>query len=64
MRKHIVPPATAEEIKRSLGVTPEDEEIVARVLEELEAEDEEFPYSPDPTLDAGETRYLLSKKHE
>jgi hypothetical protein len=38
MAKHIVPPATAEQIMRTLGVTQEDIEIVDRVLKELEEE--------------------------
>jgi len=39
MAKHIVPPATAEQILRTLGVTQEDMEIVDRVLKELEEEE-------------------------
>jgi hypothetical protein len=35
MAKHIVAPATAEEMARTLGVTREDREIVERVLREL-----------------------------
>jgi hypothetical protein len=41
MAKHIAPPATAEKIMRTLGVTQEDIELVERVLKELE---EEEPY--------------------
>jgi hypothetical protein len=39
MAKHIVVPATAEQIARTLGVTQEDREIVAKVLRELDEED-------------------------
>jgi hypothetical protein len=39
MAKHIVPPATGEQILRTLGVTQEDMEIVDRVLKELEEEE-------------------------
>lgn len=35
MAKHIVAPATAEEMARTLGVTREDREIVERILREL-----------------------------
>ena len=35
MRRHIVAPATLEEIRQTLGVTREDMEIVDRVLKEL-----------------------------
>jgi hypothetical protein len=35
MKKHIVVPATAEQIARNLGVTQEDRDIVDRVLKEL-----------------------------
>jgi hypothetical protein len=40
MAKHIVAPATAEEMARTLGVTREDREIVERVLRELGEYDE------------------------
>jgi len=36
MAKHIVVPATAEQIARTLGVTQEDRDIVAKVLRELD----------------------------
>jgi hypothetical protein len=39
MAKHIAPPATAEQIMRTLGVTPEDREIIARVLKEVDEEE-------------------------
>ena len=39
MKKHIVVPATAEQIARNLGVTQEDREIVAKVLREIDEED-------------------------
>jgi hypothetical protein len=35
MAKHIVPPATAEQIQRTIGVTQEDREIVGRILREI-----------------------------
>ena len=34
-KKHIVPPATAEEISRAVGVTQEDRAIVNKVLTDL-----------------------------
>lgn len=34
-KRHIVPPATAEEISRAVGVTAEDIKVVNRVLREL-----------------------------
>jgi hypothetical protein len=34
MAKHIAPPATAEQIRRTLGVSREDMEIVERLLQE------------------------------
>lgn len=33
--KHIAPPATAEQISKGVGVTPEDRRIVNKVLREL-----------------------------
>jgi plasmid stability protein len=33
--KHIAPPATAEEIKKAVGVTPKDRAIVRKVLTDL-----------------------------
>ena len=42
MAKHIAPPATAEQIQRTLGVTQEDLEIVHRILREM---DEDSPAS-------------------
>jgi hypothetical protein len=35
MKKHIAPPATAEQIQRTIGATREDLEIVDRVMREL-----------------------------
>jgi hypothetical protein len=43
MAKHIVAPATAEEIARTLGVTREDREIVERILRELGEYDRDTP---------------------
>jgi hypothetical protein len=34
MAKHIAPPATAEQIRRTLGVSRSDMEIVERLLQE------------------------------
>jgi hypothetical protein len=46
MAKHIVTPATAEEIGRALGVTRKDREIVERALREIgEYETEPSPRS-------------------
>jgi len=48
MKKHIAPPATAEQLLRTVDATEEDIEIVDRVLRELgydrplSAEDEEL----------------------
>ncbi len=39
MKKHIIVPATAEQIARNLGVTQEDRDIVAKVLREIDEED-------------------------
>jgi hypothetical protein len=35
MAKHIAPPATAEQIRRTLGVSRSDMEIVERLLQEI-----------------------------
>jgi NACalpha-BTF3-like transcription factor len=48
VKKHIAPPATVEQMRRTLGITQEDIEVVERVLRELKEEDEDFPYSPSP----------------
>jgi hypothetical protein len=34
-KKHVVPPATAEEIRRAVGVTKEDARLVKKVMTEL-----------------------------
>ena len=34
-KKHVVPPATAEEIRRAVGVTKEDARLVRKVMTEL-----------------------------
>ena len=46
MAKHIVPPATAEEMARTLGVTREDREIVERILRELGEYDHDIECDP------------------
>ncbi len=51
MKKHIVVPATAEQIARNLGVTQEDREIVARVLREIDEEDR-VSSAKDSTVDS------------
>ncbi len=38
MKKHIAPPATLDQIRRTLGITREDMAIVDRVFAELESE--------------------------
>lgn len=40
-KRHIVPPATADEISRAVGVTAEDIKVVDRVLRELGLIDED-----------------------
>ncbi|HSG38507.1 MAG TPA: hypothetical protein VLE27_02620 [Thermoanaerobaculia bacterium] len=62
MKKHIVTPATAEQILRTLGATKEDLEVVERVMREVEAEDEEFFSSPCPKTEPDGPRYRFSKK--
>jgi len=47
MAKHIVAPATAEQIARTLGATQEDREIVAKVLREL-GYDRALPDTEEP----------------
>lgn len=34
-KRHVVPPATAEEIRRAVGVTKEDARLVRKVMTEL-----------------------------
>lgn len=51
MKKHIVVPATAEQIARNLGVTQEDREIVAKVLREIDEEDR-LSSAKDSNLDS------------
>jgi hypothetical protein len=61
MAKHIAPPATAEQIQRTLGVTPEDREIVERILREI------GEYDDPPSLCEGSfesQRSVKAKKHE
>jgi hypothetical protein len=41
-RKHVVPPASEEEISRAVGVTKKDARIVERILRNL-------GYVPEPT---------------
>lgn len=54
MKKHIAPPATAEQMRRTLGITQEDIEVVERVLREFTEEDPDFLYSPSPEPESGE----------
>jgi hypothetical protein len=49
-------------MRRTLGITQEDIEVVERVLRELKEEDEDFPYSPSPETQGGERGYILPKK--
>ncbi len=48
MGKHIAPPATAEQIMRSLGLTREDREIIDRVLKEVDEEERYAMREDDP----------------
>jgi hypothetical protein len=43
MAKHFVPPATAEQIGRTLGVTREDREVVEKILRDLGEYETEYP---------------------
>lgn len=62
MKKHIVVPATAEQIARNLGVTQEDREIVAKVLREIDEEDR-VSSTKDSTPDSTTTpRYGFPEK--
>lgn len=62
MKKHIVVPATAEQIARNLGVTQEDREIVAKVLREIDEEDR-LSSAKDSTFDsATPSRYGFPEK--
>jgi hypothetical protein len=61
MAKHIVVPATAEQIARTLGVTQEDREIVAKVLRELDEEDR-LSSAANPSADPAATRYSFPEK--
>lgn len=62
MKKHIVIPATAEQIARNLGVTQEDREIVAKVLKELDEEDR-LSSAKDSTADSATApRYGFPEK--
>jgi hypothetical protein len=63
MKKHIVAPATLEEIQQTLGVTREDMEIVDRVLKELgydesdDSPDASLPSRSDPAPDGTPSFY-------
>lgn len=62
MKKHIVVPATAEQIARNLGVTQEDREIVAKVLREIDEEDR-LSSATDQTFDSATApRYGFPEK--
>ncbi|HEX6900251.1 MAG TPA: hypothetical protein VF789_11080 [Thermoanaerobaculia bacterium] len=56
MKKHIVPPATVEQMRKTLGITQEDIEIVERVLRELQEEDEDFLPSPERQTTSEESK--------
>jgi len=60
MAKHIRPPATAEQIQRTIGVTQEDREIVERILREIGEYDDD---SPSPCIGSSESQ-LSAKKNE
>jgi hypothetical protein len=62
MKKHIVVPATAEQIARNLGVTQEDRDIVAKVLREIDEEDR-LSSATDSTKDSSTApRYGFPEK--
>jgi NACalpha-BTF3-like transcription factor len=63
MKKHIAPPATIEQMRRTLGITQEDIEVVQRVMRQLEAEDEELFSSSDVNPEPGISRYDFPKKN-
>lgn len=59
MKKHIVPPATAEQMLRTIGATREDMEIVERVLREL-GYDRPLPDDEDEDLIPGDSAPVSS----
>jgi uncharacterized protein (UPF0128 family) len=64
MGKHIVVPATAEQIARTLGVTQEDREIVRKVLREL-GYDLALPDTEEPVVrDSAPSRSDHAKKSD
>ena len=64
MKKHIAPPATAEQIQRTLGVTKEDMEIVEKVLREIDYEDELGCYEDEDTTPLlGQAAHTLPVDH-
>jgi hypothetical protein len=62
MAKHIAPPATAEQIQRTLGVTQEDREIVERLLREIGEYD--APPSPCEGSSEGHLSARSARKDE
>jgi hypothetical protein len=64
MAKYIVPPATAEQMLRTIGATQEDREIVERILREI-GEYDDPPREGPPEAEAVEDYPLLfAKKYE
>ena len=53
--KHIAPPATAEQISKGVGVTPEDRRIVNKALREL-------GFIPDEKKGPAGSKKTLSKQ--
>jgi len=64
MRKHIAPPATLDEIRRTLGITKEDEEIVDRVLRELGYDKIDSATPSDACIDAAPDRVPIRTKEK
>lgn len=65
MKKHIAPPATAEQIQRTLGVTREDLEIVNRIMREMGYyEDEDSLCGADSSGESSGPNYKALKKDD
>jgi len=64
MGKHVVAPATAEEMGRTLGVTREDKEIVHRILVELGEYDDQTLSNSPPHVSLPRSRDKHLKKRE
>lgn len=56
-KRHVVPPATAEEIRRAVGVTKEDARLVKKVMTELG-----YLPKPSPPRSATASSMKASKK--